>query len=67
MRSFGLAAIPVLDHTPQGSWRGWAQYEDGGWSGEYELQNARVQVEGLADVLRIQSASVKLSPGNGSR
>ena len=61
MRSFGLAAIPVLDRTPQGSWRGWARYQEGAWSGEYELQNARVTVEGLSDPLRIQSASVKLS------
>ncbi len=60
MRSFGLAAIPVLDKTPQGTWRGWARYEEGAWSGEYELQNARVPVEGLAEVLRVQSASVRL-------
>ena len=61
MRSFGLAAIPLLDRTPQGSWRGWARYHSGEWSGEYELQNARIAVEGMADPLRIQSASVKLS------
>ena len=26
MRSFGLAAIPLLDQTQQGTWRGWARY-----------------------------------------
>ncbi|MBV8847534.1 MAG: hypothetical protein JO307_32385 [Bryobacterales bacterium] len=64
MRSFGLASIPVLEQTAQGSWRGWARYRNGEWSGEYELQNARVSVDGLADLVRIQSASVRL---NGKR
>jgi hypothetical protein len=73
MRSFGLAAIPLLDQTRQGSWRGWARYQTaipttgqgvGGWSGEYDLLNARIPVDGLSDPLRIQSASVKL---NGAR
>jgi hypothetical protein len=64
MRSFGLAAIPLLDQTKQGSWRGWARYRAGEWSGEYDLLNARISVDGLADPLRIQSASVKL---NGAR
>lgn len=62
LRSFGLAGIPLLEQTPQGSWRGWARYRlvagKGEWSGEYELQNARLAIEGLADPLRIQSASV---------
>jgi len=61
MRSFGLAAIPVLDRAAQGSWRGWAQYRGGEWSGDYDLQNARIAVDGLAEPLHVQSASVKLS------
>jgi hypothetical protein len=77
MRSFGLAAIPLLDQTRQGSWRGWARYQGAaqtagqpagaqvpGWSGEYDLLSARIPVDGLSDPLRIQSASVKL---NGAR
>ena len=64
MRSFGLAAIPLLDQAKQGAWRGWARYRAGEWSGEYELLNARIPVDGLADPLRIQSATVKL---NGAR
>ncbi|HVO97507.1 MAG TPA: hypothetical protein VMT15_05540 [Bryobacteraceae bacterium] len=68
MRSFGVA-IPLLDNTPQGTWRGWARYEwardeAGQWSGEYELQNASVPVEGLVEPLRVQSAAVSL---NGKR
>ena len=63
LHSFGLAAIPLLDQTPQGTWRGWARYQwtpgaAGQWSGEYDLQNARLAIDGLADPVRIQSASV---------
>jgi AsmA-like protein len=66
MRSFGVAAIPLLDQTPQGTWRGWARYEwargeTGQWSGEYELLNARVPVDGLAEPVKVQSAAVSLS------
>ncbi|PYT14899.1 MAG: hypothetical protein DMG59_15775 [Acidobacteria bacterium] len=69
LRSLGLTAIPLLEQTPQGTWRGWARYHwardaAGEWSGEYELQNARVAVLGLADPLRILSAAVSL---NGAR
>jgi hypothetical protein len=67
MRSFGLEAIPLLEQTQQGSqamWRGWARYEGGDWSGESELQNARIAVDGLAEPLLIHSASVSL---NGKR
>ncbi len=66
MRSFGVASIPLLDQTPQGTWRGWARYEwareePGQWSGEYELLNARIPVEGLAEPVKVQSAAVSLS------
>src|SRR5262249_46246066 len=69
MHSFGLAAIPVLEHTSQGPWRGTARYRwsapgPGEWSGEYAFENARVQLDGLADPIRIRSATVSL---NGTR
>ncbi len=74
LQSFGLAAIPLLDQTPQGTWRGSARYRwgvvtgeelpQGVWSGDYDLLNARIPVEGLAEPLRIQSAAVSL---NGNR
>ena len=60
-RSFGLKAIPLLEHTPQGTWRGWARYHAGDWTGEYELLNAKVSVDGLAEPLRIQSTAVSLT------
>jgi hypothetical protein len=63
LRSFGLSAIPLLEQTPQGTLRGWTAYEwkpgeAGQWSGDYELQNARIAIDGLADPVRIQSAAV---------
>ena len=61
MRSFGVAAIPLLDQTRQGTWKGWARFSSGEWSGEYELQNARIPEQAQADPLRIQSATVKLN------
>jgi hypothetical protein len=69
MRSFGVASIPLLDQTPQGTWRGWARYEwardeAGQWSGEYELLNARIPVDGLVEPVRVQAAAVSL---NGKR
>jgi hypothetical protein len=68
IRSFGLSSIPVLEQTAQGTWRGWARYRwtpgaAGEWSGEYDLQNARIAVDGLADPVRIQSASVVAAVG----
>ncbi|HEY2842135.1 MAG TPA: hypothetical protein VGJ09_00735, partial [Bryobacteraceae bacterium] len=57
-------AIPLLDQSPQGTWRGWVRYLDGDWSGESELQNARIAVDGLADPLLIKYAAVSL---NGTR
>ncbi len=60
MRSFGLAAIPVLELTSQGNWRGWARYLDGEWTSESELLNARIPIDGLAGPLLIRSAEVTL-------
>lgn len=66
VRMFGLTAIPLIDQTAQGTWRGWARYqwtpaEAGQWSGEYELQNARINVDGLDEPVRIQSAAISSS------
>jgi AsmA-like protein len=63
LHSLGLGDVPLLDQISRGSWRGWARYRkpplaEGIWSGEYELRNAKVAVDGLADPVRIESASV---------
>jgi len=60
-RSFGLEAIPLLDQSPQSTWHGWARYLDGDWSGESEIQNARIAVDGLADPVVIKSAALSLT------
>ena len=68
-RSFGLEAIPLLDQAPQGAsqgtsqatWRGWARYLDGDWSGESEIQNARIAVDGLAEPVVIRSAALSMT------
>ena len=62
-RVFGLPDVPLMSQVSRGTWRGWMRYrlaagEKPVWSGEYDLQNARVAVDGIADPLRIQSASV---------
>jgi AsmA family len=63
LHSLGLGDVPLLDQISRGSWRGWARYRkppsaEGVWSGDYELRNAWVAIDGLADSVRIQSASV---------
>jgi hypothetical protein len=61
-RSFGLKAIPLLEHAEQGTWRGSAHYSEGEWTGEYDLLNSKVTVDGLAEPLTIQFAAVSLTP-----
>jgi hypothetical protein len=64
MRSFAMAAIPVLRETSKGLWRGWARYRADKWSGEFELRDASIHVEGIAEPVTIDSAAVSL---NGER
>jgi hypothetical protein len=69
MRSFGLSAIPVIGQTPRGTWTGWARYrnldsrgvERDTWTGESELRNAVMRLDGLAAPIEIESAAVSLS------
>jgi len=60
MQSFGLSGMPIIEQTPQGTWKGWARYREGEWSGESELRRARIQLEGLADPIEIETAAVSL-------
>jgi AsmA-like protein len=58
--------IPLLEKLRQGTWKGWiafARNEDhpGVWSGEYELQNAVMEIPGLAVPVRFNSASVEMN------
>ena len=60
MQSFGLSEIPIIQQTPKGTWKGWARYREGGWSGESELRGALIQLDGLADPIEIETATVIL-------
>jgi len=60
MQSFGLLAIPIIEQTPQGTWKGWARYREGEWSGDSELRDARIDIRGLADPVEIETAAVSL-------
>jgi hypothetical protein len=64
------APIPLLDRIHQGSWKGWISYEKiaeepGVWSGQYDLQNAVVEIPGLALPVRIASATVQMNDDGG--
>jgi len=64
MRALGLVAVPLLEHTSAGAWRGTARYHAGEWSGDSELLDARIPVDGLANPIQIKSAAISL---NGKR
>ena len=66
---FEAAPIPLIEQLGQGSWKGWISYEKTAenpavWSGQYELQNAVVEIPGIASPVRIASASVQMN-GDG--
>ena len=63
----GVGSIPLLDRIADGTWRGVLSYanpdpssQKGFWSGDFEIQNTRLDVDGLADPVRIQSAAVSV-------
>jgi hypothetical protein len=62
----GAVAVPVVDGLKQGQWKGWIAFDrredrPGVWSGDYELQNATIDIPGLASPVRLMSAGVKMS------
>lgn len=56
--------IPLLESCKQGTWRGKLWYSrngaEGKLSGSFELHNARIEVPGIEEPLRIASAAVEL-------
>ncbi len=62
LRSFGLPNIPVIGESPQGTWSGWARYQDEKWTSESQLRDAKVVLTGFAVPLELTSANVSLSP-----
>ncbi len=60
-------AVPLLDRVTDGTWRGTLMYQKpvataGDWSGDFEVQNTSLAVDGIADPVRVQSASVTVNP-----
>jgi hypothetical protein len=67
-RLLDAAPIPLIEQLHQGSWKGWIAYEKtaqdpGVWSGQYDLQNAVIDIPGLASPVRITSATVQMNDG----
>jgi AsmA family len=65
LSALGVGTIPLLDRITDGTWRGNLSYANpdslankGTWSGDFEIQNTRLNVDGLADPVRVQSAAV---------
>ena len=67
-RFLGPTRLPLLELCDRGTWRGsigFASIEGGAgeWSGEYELQNAQMNVPDLAAPVRIAAAAVDVRKG----
>jgi hypothetical protein len=65
LRSLGVTGAPLFDRVSDGTVLGSVRYQkpasaDGQWSGDFQVQNASLAVEGLADPVRIQSAAVSV-------
>ncbi|MEO8051251.1 MAG: AsmA family protein, partial [Acidobacteriota bacterium] len=69
LSALGVGTLPLLDRIADGSWRGSLLYQQpaspylgirkvGMWSGDFEIQNTRLAIDGLLEPVRIQSASV---------
>lgn len=57
--------IPLLEKLRQGTWKGWIAFDrigdhPGVWSGEYDFENASMEIPGVAAPLRFTSASVEM-------
>jgi len=62
-RGWNLSDVPLVGRIPEGTWRGVARLHharsgENRWSGEYQLVNARVSVDGLTEPVRIVTATV---------
>jgi hypothetical protein len=65
---FEAPPIPLLENLRQGTWKGWIAFDrkddhPGVWSGEYDLQNAVLEIPGLASPVRFTSAAVEMKQG----
>ena len=63
LRALGFTAVPVLKESGQGTWRGNARFAENAWSGDFELSDAVIPVDGLAQPLAVEAASVAMTQG----
>ena len=64
-RVLDAAPIPVLERLKQGTFSGWVAFErkdeePGKWTGEYGVQNALMDIPGVAEPVLLASASVDM-------
>ncbi len=60
-------AVPLLDRVTDGTWRGALAFQKpltaaATWSGDFEVQDTSLAVDGIAGPVHIQSASVTVNP-----
>jgi hypothetical protein len=58
--------VPVLGGLQQGTWKGALRYqrsgsEEGAWTGDFDVRDATVDVDGLAEPVRLASASISVN------
>jgi hypothetical protein len=70
LSGLGVGSIPLLGRISEGSWRGTLSFANpdppsnkGTWSGDFEVQNTRLAIDGMADPVHIQSAVVSAKDG----
>jgi len=68
IRAFGITNAPLLDRVTGGIWRGALRYQQpasgaGVWSGDFEVLNTQIKVDGLAAPVDLQAAAVSARPG----
>lgn len=61
MQSFGLPSIPVLGESMQGTWKGWARYQEEHWTAAAELKAGKLKFDGFADPIDVRTAAVSLT------
>jgi hypothetical protein len=64
-RLFAVGTVPLADSLERGRWAGAIRYrsagdEPGAWSGQFELRDVMAAVPGMAEPVRLRSATVDL-------
>jgi hypothetical protein len=71
LRNYGFASgpapVPMMDRAAGGTWRGALKYAQPDastptWTGDFELQNTQVSLDGLVEPVRMLTAAVSVRP-----